>query len=109
MEHIAKDFVSHYAENWESGKAMYVAIDKITAVRMFNLISKKWLEHAANLENYSDAIDDQELIFKKRQVDWMRATEIAVVVSDEQGEVERFRKWDLDIFPHRKLMKDIPP
>ena len=31
---------------------------------------------------------------------------MAVVVSNEQGEVDRFRKAGLDIIPHRKLMKD---
>ena len=31
---------------------------------------------------------------------------MAVVVSEEQGEVEKFRKWDLDIKPHRKLLKE---
>jgi hypothetical protein len=36
----------------------------------------------------------------------MRETIAAVVVSEEQGEVDRFRKWDLDIMPHRKLLKD---
>ena len=32
--------------------------------------------------------------------------QIAVVISEEQGEVEKFRQWDLDIAPHRKLLKD---
>src|SRR3984893_3502742 len=31
---IAKDFVEHYSTDWETGKAMFVAIDKITTVRM---------------------------------------------------------------------------
>ena len=31
---------------------------------------------------------------------------MAVVVSEEQGEVDKFRKWELDITPHRRLMKD---
>ena len=31
---------------------------------------------------------------------------MAVVISEEQGEVDKFRKWDLDIIPHRKLMKE---
>ena len=42
---------------------------------------------------------------------WMRETRAAVVVSEEQGEVEKFRKWDLDIIPHRTLIKkgiDLP-
>ena len=29
-----------------------------------------------------------------------------MVVSEEQGEVDKFRKWDLDITPHRRLIKD---
>jgi type I restriction enzyme R subunit len=36
----------------------------------------------------------------------MRETQMAVVVSEEQGEQEKFRKWELDITPHRKLLKD---
>ena len=35
----------------------------------------------------------------------MRDTRIAVVVSEDQGEVAKFRKWELDIIPHRKLIK----
>ncbi len=31
---------------------------------------------------------------------------MAVVVSEEQGEVDKFRKWDLDITPHRRLIKE---
>lgn len=29
-----------------------------------------------------------------------------MVVSEEQGEVDKFRKWELDITPHRKLIKE---
>lgn len=36
----------------------------------------------------------------------MQDTRIAVVVSEEQGEIDRFRKWKLDITPHRKLIKE---
>ena len=36
----------------------------------------------------------------------MRETRAAVVVSEEQGEVDKFRKWALDITPHRKLIKE---
>ncbi|MDE0449378.1 MAG: HsdR family type I site-specific deoxyribonuclease, partial [Spirochaetaceae bacterium] len=46
LEAIARDFVTHYATAWESGKAMFIAIDKITAVRMHGLIEKHWRSHA---------------------------------------------------------------
>ena len=52
------------------------------------------------------AADEQEEIYRRRQIDWMRETRLAVVVSEEQGEVEKFRKWNLDIIPHRKLIKE---
>ena len=107
LDLIAKDFVEHYSTEWETGKAMFVAIDKITAVRMYELINKYWSERTDQLEKaLGDAVDDQDLVYRKRQIVWMRETQMAVVISEEQGEVDKFRKWDLDIIPHRKRMKE---
>lgn len=107
LRHIAHDFASHYSTNWETGKAMFVTIDKITAVRMHGFIKEAWQSRIASLEaDLKNARDDQDLLGRERHLSWMRETEIAVVVSDEQGEVDRFRKWGLDIGPHRKLMKE---
>ena len=36
----------------------------------------------------------------------MKDTKIAVVISEEQGEVGKFRNWDLDIMPHRRMIKE---
>ncbi len=33
-----------------------------------------------------------------------KETEICVVISSEQNEIQKFQKWDLDIEPHRKKM-----
>ena len=112
LDKIARDFVKHYAEGWESGKAMFVCIDKPTCVRMHGLIEKYWTEHihALTVRNASET-DDQALAERSRQLKWMGETRFAVVVSEEQGEVERFRKLGLDITPHRKLIKngwDVP-
>jgi type I restriction enzyme R subunit len=107
LEQIAEDFVQHYANGWESGKAMLVCIDKITCVRMHQLIEKKWTDYQYILKkNFKKAIDEQDLIQRENQVRWMEETQFAVVVSEEQGEVDRFRKWDLDITPHRRLIKE---
>ncbi|WP_176044614.1 type I restriction endonuclease subunit R [Burkholderia vietnamiensis] len=107
LDRIAQDFVEHYARGWESGKAMFVCIDKVTCVRMYNLIEHYWQQHQVTLRKAKEVLtDDQELAFRERQLAWMSETRFAVVVSEEQGEVERFRKWDLDITPHRKLMKE---
>ena len=107
LDQVARDFVQHYSTAWETGKAMLVCIDKVTCVRMHRLIRFYWDERIYNLEKELVAIaDEQEEQFRRRQLDWMRETRMAVVVSEEQGEVDKFRKWELDITPHRRLMKE---
>ena len=109
LDQVAKDFVQHYSAAWESGKAMLVCIDKVTCVRMHRLIEFYWDEHIKTLQAQqagAGVSDEQEKNDFQRQIDWMRETRAAVVVSEEQGEVEKFRKWDLDIKPHRRLIKE---
>jgi len=74
---------------------------------MHELIVPRWEKQIAELEAELAVIDDdQEVQFRRRQLAWMRETRMAVVVSEEQGEVERFRKWNLDVRPHRQLIKE---
>ncbi|MFZ2170678.1 MAG: type I restriction endonuclease subunit R [Methylococcaceae bacterium] len=104
---IAEDFVKHYVNGWESGKAMFVCIDKITCVRMHKLIEFYWHQHLLELQkNLAKATDEQDEVWRRLQITWMQETQIAVVVSEEQGEMDKFKKWDLDITPHRRLMKE---
>lgn len=107
LDTVAADFVEHYTTGWETGKAMLVCIDKVTCVRMHALIVKHWDARIATLEaELAKATDEQDLSDRQRQLAWVKATKAAVVVSEEQGEVDRFRKWDLDIKPHRALIKN---
>ena len=102
LDQIARDFVRHYSTAWETGKAMLVCIDKITCVRMHRLIEFYWNEYANELEAGLAQTKDEQT---EKQIAWMRETRMAVVVSEEQGEVEKFGKWDLDIIPYRRLIK----
>jgi len=107
LDQVARDFVHHYSTAWETGKAMLVCIDKVTCVRMYRLIEFYWQERICEMEKELASIaDEQEELFRHRQLGWMRETRMAVVVSEEQGEVDKFRKWELDITPHRRLMKE---
>lgn len=107
LEQVAHDVVEHFSTAWETGKAMLVCIDKVTCVRMYNLLSKYWNQRIQQLEReLGDTTDEQEEIYRHRQIIWMKETRSAVVVSEEQGEVDKFRKWDLDIKPHRTLIKN---
>ncbi|HHL34328.1 MAG TPA: type I restriction endonuclease subunit R [Desulfobulbaceae bacterium] len=109
LDEIARDFVEHYSNGWENGKAILVCIDKITCVRMHKLIDFYWQERIRTLERelQSNQIPDkQEQLFQDRKISWMKETTIAVMISEEQGEVEKFRNWGLDITPYRKLIKN---
>lgn len=107
LEQVARDFVEHYSNAWESGKAMLVCIDKVTCVRMHGLITQYWDERIAALEVERRKLRDEQAEAElDRQLAWMRDTRAAVIVSEEQGEVEKFRKWGLDITPHRRLIKN---
>ncbi|HKL00048.1 MAG TPA: type I restriction endonuclease subunit R [Desulfotignum sp.] len=107
LDQVARDFVRHYTKAWETGKAMLVCIDKITCVRMHKLITFYWDEKIRKMEkSLSKAADEQEEMYRHRQLQWMKDTRMAVVVSEEQGEVEKFRQWDLDIIPYRRLIKE---
>ena len=107
LKQVARDFVQHFSTAWETGKAMLVCIDKVTCVRMHHLIGIHWDKRIRELEKELASIaDEQDEQFRRRQLDWMRETRMAVVVSEEQGEVDKFRKWKLDITSHRRLMKE---
>jgi type I restriction enzyme, R subunit len=107
LEQMARDFVEHYSKAWESGKAMLVCVDKVTTVRLYGLIDAYWREQISALErSVRYTKDEQEEIYRLRQIQWMKETRMAVVISEEQGEVDAFRRWDLDITPHRRLIKE---
>ena len=115
LNQVARDFVQHYSRAWETGKAMLVCIDKVTCVRMYKLIIKYWDERISELETELTTAarkqDEQEETYLQQHIHWMRETRTVVVISEEQGEVDKFRKWDLDITPHRRLIKggiDLP-
>ncbi len=106
LDAIAQDFVSHYSISWEAGKAMFVCIDKVTTVRMYSLIQNYWQKRIIELEKKKlRTEDDQEEKYVENQIQWMKEIKMAVVVSEEQNEVDKFRKWGCDIVPHRELMK----
>ncbi|HEX4344755.1 MAG TPA: hypothetical protein VHZ31_04260 [Solirubrobacteraceae bacterium] len=43
------DLVRHFVGRGFLGKAMFVAIDKTTAVRMYELVAEQWASHLAEL------------------------------------------------------------
>ncbi len=117
---IADDFVEHCAERWESGKSMLVCIDKITCGRMYELIIPRWQSkiaevraEAAEVEaELASAQDDEARIPLRarrnrsiQQAKWLEETIIEIIISEAQNEVADFKRWGIDIIPHRARMK----
>jgi len=106
LNQIAEDFVQHYTTSWEAGKAMFVCIDKLTCVRMYELIRQYWDQKSEEIRESWEMAAGEEKDCLSNQLIWMKETKMAVIVSEEQGEVEKFRKWGFDIMPHRRLIKN---
>ncbi len=120
LDRIASDFVEHCATRWESGKVMFVCIDKITCARMHQLILPHWRAKLAQVRAAEQAkralaadMTDADLRAErlteagrlKAQADWLDETLIGIIISEAQNEVADFAKWGFDIIPHRALMK----
>jgi type I restriction enzyme R subunit len=103
---VAQDFVRHYSDLWTSGKAMFVSYNKVTCVRMYNYVQEYWQKEIKLLEQTIEKCDSQQEVQEmERKLAWMKETDMAVVVSQEQNEIQTFQKWDLDIKPHRERME----
>ncbi len=106
LDRIAEDLVAHYLERWQTGKAMLVCLDKITAVRIHGFIDKYWKQAIdRQRKRLKHARDEQEATEKREHLEWLTETEYLVVVSESQNEVATFREWDIDIEPHRRTIK----
>lgn len=103
---IAKDFVGHYSDLWTTGKAMFVCLNKVTCVRMYNYVQEYWQHEMQVLESMiKHTHSDQDQMELRRKLKWMQETEMCVVISQEQNEIQTFKKWGLDILPHRAKME----
>jgi type I restriction enzyme R subunit len=106
LERIAADLVRHFVGRGFLGKAMFVAVDKATAIRMHDLVAREWQEHLAELEKQATRLPPLERAGIDEQIAFMRDTEMAVVVSQSQNEIADLQEQGLDIVPHRKRMLD---
>lgn len=105
LESIAQDFVRHYSDLWTSGKAMFVCLNKVTCVRMYNYVQEYWKAEIKILKASLKHASQQEALELERKIKWMEDTEMAVVISQEQNEIQTFKKWGLDIKMHRTKME----
>lgn len=112
LETLAKDIVRHFLGRGFQGKAMVISIDKATALRMYDKVRKHWKSEEKNVEQelarlttYGEKAADPERIRELRaRLDMIRTTDMALIVSPGQNEIEQMKQLGLDIAPHRARM-----
>ncbi len=105
LETIAEDIVRHFMRRGVMGKAIVVAIDKVTAGRMYDKVQKHWQAALIELSDKLAIASGDEEKYLARKLAFMRETGMALIVSESQNEVETMQKKGVDIIPHRLRMK----
>jgi len=108
LDKIAADLVYHFPHRGYLGKGMFIAVDKFTAVRMFDKVQLLWKQEIKKLVGQiASSKDELEKARLKKQRDYMNTVQMAVVVSEEAGEEQKFKAQKLDIKPHRERMNKL--
>ena len=107
LDRIGEDIVAHYMGRGVLAKAMVISIDKATAVRTFDKVQQHWKVAIAKLRKELAAADPMDKPELEKRLKFFEETDMAVVVSSAQNEIEEFRKKGLDIATHRKRMAKV--
>jgi type I restriction enzyme R subunit len=110
LDRIAQDIAHHFPRRGFLGKGMVVSVDKYTTVKMYDKVQHYWAEEKkALMKERNDAKTKEEYDEKTARLDYMNKVEMAVIISEDAEEVEKFKEQGLDILSHRKKMNDISP
>ena len=112
LEKVAKDIVSHFLGRGFQGKAMVVSIDKATALKMHDKVRKHWEAEQKRVEKQLAELtkftvsDPDEVRSLNERLEILKSTDMALIVSPGQNEIEQMAELGLDIVPHRKRMNN---
>ncbi|WP_305041769.1 HsdR family type I site-specific deoxyribonuclease [Geoalkalibacter sp.] len=123
LETVAKDIVRHFLGRGFAGKAMVVSIDKATALRMHDKVKKYWAQETERVQKElgelaylprgegspEQARRDLRSAELKARLAVLTSTDMALIVSPGQNEIQQMQKLGLDIQPHRKRMNESQP
>lgn len=108
LETIARDIAHHFPRRGFLGKGMVVSVDKFTAVKMYDKVQHYWEEEKkAIIAERNTAPTREKRDELTRILEYMNTTEMAVVISEEADEAEKFARQGLDILKHRQKMNAI--
>ncbi len=104
LDRIGEDIVAHYMGRGVLAKAMVISVDKATAVRTFDKVQQHWKVAIAKLRKELASVDPMDRPELEVRLKFFEETDMAVVVSSAQNEIEEFKQKGLDIGIHRKRM-----
>jgi type I restriction enzyme R subunit len=111
LETVAQDIVRHFLGRGFIGKAMAVSIDKATALKMYDKVKAHWAIETKRVSaelKRSDLTDAQKVTLEQR-LDTLKTTDMAVIVSPAQNEIQQMNALGLNIEPHRRRMNESKP
>ena len=82
LKSIVRDFVKHDSDLWTSGKAMFVCLNKVTCVRMYNYVQEYWKEEIKKLKAKRKTAMQQEAQELERRLKWMQTIARANRISE---------------------------
>lgn len=108
LDTIAQDIAFHFPRRGYLGKGMVVSVDKFTSVKMYDKVQKYWKEEMKNVQGQIfNAKNNGEKERLQKILDFMKSVDMAVVVSEEAGEEEKFNDEGLSIKPHRDRLNNL--
>ncbi len=110
IDKIARDIAHHFPRRGFLGKGMVVSVDKYTTVKMHDKVQHYWAIEKQKIvqeRNTADTIEKRNEL--TRILAYMNRVEMAVIVSEEADENEKFQKQGLDIAAHRQKMNAVTP
>ncbi|MEB2872948.1 type I restriction endonuclease subunit R [Pseudomonas rhizosphaerae] len=103
METIARDIVYHFPRRGYLGKGIVIAVDKFTAVKLYDKVQRLWKEELKALrKRIKETPNEVEKARLKKIVAYMHGVQMAVVISEEAGEEEKFKQQGLEALRHRQ-------
>ena len=108
LDKIAQDIAYHFPRRGFLGKAMVVSVDKFTAVKMYDKVQHYWAIEKQNvIKERNSAKTKEERDRLTAILDYMGKVEMAVIISEDADENEKFSQQGLDIATHRAKMNAI--
>lgn len=101
---VTADLVDHFINRGHLGKAMVVSIDKATAVKMYDRVQTEWARRIDSLREEIAGSEGQHRQALEARLDWLTATDMAVVVSASQNEIPEMAAKGVEIARHRTRM-----